>query len=479
MNAKLQSSLNRRRLLKGMGLGAAAQFLPSLRPSYAADGKIPTRLVILYSMHGTLPWLWTPTAPAGGTLSTTSWEPGPMLAPLKAWKNDITLLSGIDSKALDGEGSMGNCGHSTGQTGSLTANKQTGQKLAAGPSFDQVIVEELKKQNGGKYPTSQPSMHLGIVDKIPNLSLWGQPYMAATAAGVKPLSVNYMPSVAFGKAFPASIPGSAPGMTDSADVAKRKSVLDFAVKEFGQVGNKLGKFERDRLEAHAAKIRDLENRIMMMPAPGTGMAAACTPTGMFPANKGQAGWYSNTLDAMPRLMQAVLACDVSRVVCLQCEEPEPAAYGYTPGAAGTTDLHDLVHKLDVTIKEGNDQARLAIAKKFYIEYANTMARVLKLLSEIKESDGKSMLHHTVVLWAGEIAQPGHSHNNYKWVLGGQGGGYLKSGTYQNWDTDEVRWDSTGTSPSNGDLFTTIANAMGVNITSFGPASKGPIAALKA
>ncbi len=93
-----------------------------------------------------------------------------------------------------------------------------------------------------------------------------------------------------------------------------------------------------------------------------------------------------------------------------------------------------------------------------------------------------MLHHTAVLWCGEIAQPGHSYQNNKWVLAGQLGGYLKTQQFFDWDGDNVRWSGSPPSvPSNGDLFTTLANGMGVPTEKFGHAAacRGEIADIKA
>lgn len=476
----IKKTVDRRTLLKGLGLAASAQLLPTLRPAYAANGKIPTRFVIFYTQHGTLPWLWSPLPKAGAPAPTqTDWEFNYLLTPLADYKKDITLLGGIDSKALDA-GHTGECGHATGQMGSLTSNKQVAQKLAAGPSIDQFIAAELAKANGGNSPTLVPTSQLGIMDTAPNYSLWGQPYMAMKGDKVTALGVTSNPTTAYLQLFKNFNPGAA-----DASLGKRKTVLDWVTKEYGKVGDVLGSAEKARLQAHADLVSSFQQRLTNAGGGGSAPSAACMTkpdANLFTTNKGSAGWWENTSTAMPKLMQLAFACDVTRIVALQVQEPPPRAFGYMPGQYGTTDLHDLVHKLDVDKKDtGNDPDRLGVAKAYYKVHADLFASVLKNLADLKEADGSRMLDHTVVLWCGEIAQPGHSYCNNKWLYAGSGGGYLKTGQFFGWDGDMSRGTGSPNVPSNGDLFVTIANAMGVPATTFGEptACKGAISALKA
>ncbi|MDX2024693.1 MAG: DUF1552 domain-containing protein [Deltaproteobacteria bacterium] len=461
------NSINRRQVLQSLGLGGAATFLPTLRRASAAT-KIPTRFVIFYTQHGTLPWLWTPKG------TRDNFELGYLHEPLAAFKKDLILLGGVDSKGIDQGPNDANCGHARGQAGSLTAQTQIKGKLGNGISIDAHVATGLAAQNGGKSPTALPLVHAGILDKSPNLSLWGTPYHQGPGKVVSP---EYNPQVIFSRLFPT---GKAPDrMMDTSAFDQRKSALDFIKDEFNIVGNKMGKAERERLVQHATLVNELKLRI---DATGGGGASCSAPTGI-KANAGNAGWWANTSDAMPKLMQAAFACDLTRVFCFQVEEPAPSAFGYTPGAAGTTDLHDLVHKLDVNKKEDQDKARLDIAKRYYRLHSDLFAKVLNLLTELKEADGKPMLYHTAVLWCGEIAQPGHSYHNNKWLLAGNLGGYLKPGQFLSYDNDNVRWGPSDSPnvPSNGDLFTTIANGMGVPTTKFGhpAACRGELADIKA
>ncbi len=465
------SRLSRRTLIKELGLmSAAATLLPSLRNAHAQT-KPPKRFVVFYTQHGTLPWLWRPKAGA----TRTTFDMGSLLTPLEPWKKDLNLLGGVDMKGLDQAANDDTCGHARGQAGSLTAQTQIAGKRGNGISIDMYIANGLIAANGGKPVTSVPIVHAGILDKSPNTSLWGTPYHSAPGVVIQP---EYNPLNIYNRLFPG---GKAPSaMVDTTLQDQRKLVLDHLTSELKAVGSKLGRVERERLDQHATIVNDLKLRVNAMGGAG-GISAACaTPAGI-KANSGGAGWWANTSDAVPKLVQAAFACDLTRVFCLQVEEPAPSSYGWTPGN-GAADLHELVHALNIDLKDGQDAAKLATAKGYYTVHATLFAKLLTLLSEAKEADGSSVLSNTAVLWCGELAQPGHSYENNKWVLAGQLGGYLKSGQFFDWDNDSVRWGpTTKPVPSNGDLFTTIANGMGVPTVKFGHpvATKGEIAELKA
>jgi len=475
----INNNANRRRLLQSLGLTGAAYFLPTLRntPVANAQPRIPKRFVIFYTHHGVLPWQWA----TGAT--GTNFELGPMLEPLAAHKADLQMLSGVDQRALDVT-RFGMCGHATGEAGSLTGQTQVNQAKARGngPSIDFHISEGLKKLNGGKSPTLLDAVRQVMADRMHNLSLWGQPY--SSPAGNLP--VEYNPQVTFNRMFANGVPSAMTTAVDPTPFNKRRSVLDYANGEFKAVADRMGKFESDRLTQHADLIRDLEAKLAgmsQMQMGGGGVTAQCAKPSGVTATSGSSGWWGVTSKSVPLLMQAAVACDLTRVFCIQCQEPAPSAFGYTPGSVGTSDLHDLVHKLDVNKKEANDKARLDIAKVYYRKHAEIYADLIQKLKDIKEADGNSALYHTAFLWAGEIAQPGHSYNNNKWIVAGRAGGYLKTGYMHAWQGADVVWVSAknGPSPSNGDVFATLANAVGVPTPTFGlPAVfKGEVEAMKA
>jgi hypothetical protein len=273
-------------------------------------------------------------------------------------------------------------------------------------------------------------------------------------------------------------PGSsaAPGLDKEA--AQRKAALDFVASEIKVVENRLGKVERMRLEQHATLVADLKQRIDLSGLPTASNPACKAPTGV-KANKVQNDYYDplvweNTRPTVPLLAQAAFACDITRVFAIHVEDPTGRLYGGTSGYASP---HEMVHGISMDNKTGPSQCQ-----PFYLQFANVVKDVLDLLSAVTESDGKPLLYHTCVLWCSELANADHTTANSKWLTAGNLGGYLKPGQWLSYDGDEKRvvdGDRGDAVPSNGDIFTTIANGMGVPTKAFGVNTKGELAAMKA
>jgi len=472
----MSSQFNRRNLLKQLGttagLGTAAYFLPTLRNAHAAPP--PKRFVLFYSHQATLPWMWVPKS--GGK---TDFQLGVLLAPLESHKKDLVLLSGIDFAALDLPGGRkGEDGHGSGQACSLTANVQlndpaqgtaaSNQSRGTGASFDYWLARELEKLNGGKSPTPFGEQRFRIFERPPSNVNWGRPFQDANNTWQY---ADQSPNKTFTNLFGGTMASTG---VDTKDVNRHKSALNFANEEFKQVGNNLGSFERQRLERHSQLIRDLEGSLSAR------ASASCKANPMMPpvAYTADGTRWAHTLKHYPLLMQAAFACDLTRVISLQVEEPVPASYGgLDPGKLGGIDnLHDLVHAINVDSKENQNAERLKTVKSYYNEVTKTFKAVLDTLAANIEPDGSRMLDNTIVLWCGELAQPGHSTSNCKWLLAGGKNAGIKTGQYMNWGNDSVIWSASPNRPSNGDVFTSIAQAMGVQGKKFGNANstKGPI-----
>ncbi len=466
---------NRRTLGRSLGLAGASMFLPNLRGLRAAGGGPAKRFLIFYTQHGTLPWLWRPK----GTGS--NFELGPLLAPLESYKKDLILLDGVDMKGLAAAGSKNDFtdGHARGQGGSLTASTQIEANRTNGISIDYYIANGLTQANGGKPVTQVPNVQADIIELPPIVGTWGQPYHSAPGQLVRP---ERDASKLFERLFPGGIPpgGGMPGSGPDVNALRRASALEFISDEMKIVREKLGKDEAQRLENHATLVTDLKKRVDLLAqgSPGGVGSGTCKVPPAAPKQMGGYKWEA-TRPHVPRIMQAAFACDVTRVFTIQVEEPPPRLWGGLTGYAST---HEMVHALAVGNKDNQNTNLLTQSRAMYTEYAKIFKDVLDLLMEVKESDGKPMLYHTCVLWGGELAQPGHSTGNMKWLTAGQLGGYLKTGQVLSYDGDGVRYDDgkgPAATPSNGDVFTTIANGMGVPTAKFGAGTSGEIAAMKA
>ena len=109
-----------------------------------------------------------------------------------------------------------------------------------------------------------------------------------------------------------------------------------------------------------------------------------------------------------RLIQAAFACDLTRVVTFNMEAiPDDHVDVRAAQDLGATDVHDLIHKVDSSDPLSKNATAVGVIKQFHTEYAKQFAKLLDYLAAIPEADGTTALHHTVVLWCGEIATGNH------------------------------------------------------------------------
>jgi hypothetical protein len=460
--------MNRRSLLASAGLTGASYFLPTLRPGYAAAAP-PKRVLLVYTQQGTLPWLWGKTS--GGR---TDFQFAPLLTPLDGYKKDMVLLDGVHFRALDlPDGKRGADGHASTQACSLTANKQFNdpskggsgdqQSRGTGPSFDYWLARQLEAMNGGKSPTPFTERRMRVMERGSENANWGRPFqddqnvwIYAAADPLKEFNTLFGGSAMMGMGMGA----------DASAVGRHKSALDFAAGEFGKVADKVGQVEKQRLERHAQIVRELQQSLESRAS----SASTCMPTiAAPPASYLDSGTrWKHTSTNFLKLVQSAFACDLTRVASLQVEYPLEALYGGLDPAklGGVNGLHDLVHTLNMDLAENQDKNRLSTVKGFYTEITKFVKSVADMLAETKDSDGSRLLDNTIVLWCGEIATPSHTYDNCKWATIGGAKAGIKTGQFLEF----------ARKPSNGDVFTSIAEAMGVKGKKFGhpDATVGPI-----
>lgn len=453
--------LSRRRLLQLLGAGAAASALPGAWDgrARAADAP-PKRIVFFYTNHGSHRPAWLPVGLGGAAATETAYDFGAIHQPLQAYKQDILLLDGLDMLSGDVQTAPAFNAHIMGHCHSLVAEKMADMNLAGGASIDQHIAQAL---NANGALTALRSLEIGV---DPN-----QESRISFSAASQQLPIESSPDNAFKRLFPTgAAPGSDQGMgAVDPRAAQQKSVLDFVSNEFSLLGSKVDKDARERLSAHADLISDLRARLSL-----SSQRTCSTPTlAQATSRSDYATWYQNTGDNFMRLIQAAFACDLTRVVTFNMEAIPDELCGYT-SINGTSDLHDMVHKVaqpsDALSKNAD---AVGIITRFHTEYAKQFAKLLGYLAAIPEADGTTALHHTIVLWCGEIAEGNHDLHKLPWLIAGQGGGDIRTGRY-------LQVPRSPKPRGHNDLFVSLANSMGSPITTFGNASvcQGPLSGLK-
>ncbi|MFT5525369.1 MAG: hypothetical protein ACI9HK_003337, partial [Pirellulaceae bacterium] len=229
--------INRRSFLRGTGVAMSLPLLeimsPAIASAAAANKKQDLRLCVLYKGCGVNPSSWDITG--GGE---TKFNLSTLLSPLERHKNDIAILSGIDSDhRANGTHVSATLAFMTGQT------KKSNFKQA--PSFDQVIADEI----GDRTP-------------IKSLVLRGDPYIDNNDSSEnflsydkegQPLPVAADPEVVFNSLFR--------GFNNKAYRDSTKSILDQVKDSYQAVANKASNSDRATLEQYLTSIRDVEKEI--------------------------------------------------------------------------------------------------------------------------------------------------------------------------------------------------------------------------
>jgi hypothetical protein len=246
--------------------------------------------------------------------------------------------------------------------------------------------------------------------------------------------------------------------------------------------------DRIKLEQHADLINELEKRKLALLSGDRHNLwpdrSIIDPTEGFDwraeSEEIQLERWSTGTDVKMDLVAAALHADVTRVASLTLHQPPNLAWGYALGMFDSTDSHDLTHKvndLSRSSPQSNDpEARGLIINEKHVLLAK-LNRLVDQLSQLQEVDGSRMLDHTVIVLTSHIADGSHQLENLPWFTLGN-----LDGTF---DTGQFITLEKGRNPNapvfeigrgHGDLYLTLANAMGLEMETFGyaDACRGPI-----
>lgn len=469
-------NLSRRHLMQGFGLGlgalAVGAGLGRGRPAIAAPGDIPKRIIFYYG-SGMLYDFWEPKASMGKPMPEEyDYQLGELHAPLQPFKDRMIYVDGLGmvSEEID-PAEKGNA-HNQGAKHALAPYEAAGTDLPGGISIDQFIAKAL---NEPQAVTPHASLILQAAGWTNELTL----FSGAVASGPGALVPGiWDPRQAYDKVFGNFMDEQDPAVIEKLR-AQRAAVFNLAADDFTGLQSRVGTADAQRLQIHLDLLRDLEERlklqdVLMCTKPEPFM----TPPGNFEKYDSTyfAGNYNLAADLHSQLITASLACDQTRVVTLEMQYPGDSDFGYTTGQFDTTDAHDLVHKInDKNSPQYQIPEAVECIRKMCTIEAQKLANLLDMLSKVPESDGKSLLDHTLVLYCGQIAYGSHDLARLPWVVIGDGGGYFKTGRYIKYPANP---NSTRGLPHNN-LYVSLANAMGIDIDTFGNPNccTGPLAGL--
>jgi len=439
--------LNRRAVLRGAGsVAIALPWLEIMTPdrSSQAAAEPAKRFLAVYQPGGSVLESWRPTG------SETAFTLSPILEPLEPVKDRIVVLDGIDMKSAVGE--QDQAGMVAWLSGTEQVTPTTG--YAKGPSIDQVIATRTAGTR------AFPSLYVSV--------RWGT---GKSHGRLHPIDVT---SFEDNSTFSPRLPLLEPerifrelfGSLGEDDAAWERSILDAVRGRYSALAPRLGSADRQRLEGHLERVRELEQRLGSMrrcSAPPSVDTTGYDPaSGLNSADDGSIRDLATDamIPTVGKFMMDMLvmafACDLTTSAVLQWTDCE---------AKHTLPWLDLADHHRFYMNEGGyHPVECTRISRWYSEQHAYLVQALAAV----DVGGHSLLDESVVFFGSNIQHPAnHTKTDMPFLLAGNGGG-LRTGRY-------LRYPHV----SHNDLLVSLLNLFGDPRTTFGTPTwcNGPLAAL--
>lgn len=379
--------MNRRHVLRGLGVSLALPLLDCMKPLNAADINRPKRSVFIYLPNG------VNTIDFQITQSGADYKFSKSLMPLEKFRDRVTPISGLYHP--HGLGHHHNCSSIW-----LTGGK-IGQSERNTISVDQLMAQVTAPQT-----------------RFSSLELSNQGHSLAYSPDGIQLPAQGNPSVVFRELFEEPQGGTA---KQRRSLQRRGSVLDAILGEARALGDQLGTDDRGRLEQYLTSVREVEIRTQRADKWLDTPRPKIDPADQSRLNRDisldRLGEYLRT---MYDIIVLAFQTDLTRVATFSTgnEGTGPAV----PEIGVKQDRHSLSHH-NANPKLMQD---LTASDTFNIQQ---FAYFLDRLSQVKDADGP-LIDSTMALYGSGMAF-GHSHGNANLpiILAGGGGLGLKHGRH--------------------------------------------------
>jgi hypothetical protein len=409
------TALSRRSFLRGIGLtGAAVRVgLPALDAMFNSSGTayaagrlagqaVEPRFVFWFNGNGIPEKYWIPQE-TGSDYAFT-----PCLQPLAAFRNDIHIITGLDSPAarLPGPGNS----HYPSMSALLSGQVFTGRG-AGGPSIDQAIARKIGNE------TRFRSLQIGVSQESFGESIQRN---MSWADRDRPLPPEMIPHRLFDRIF---------GSKEEHWVQRQKSILDAVREDARALQSRLGSGDKSRLDEYLSSVRDLERSIARLPPEYQRVVER-------PAEGGDMRDWPRIAKLQSDLLVHAFASGQTRVASYMLTKCQ--GLSRFPWLGHTAQRHHEYTHGQVETPRGMRTLR-DICRWHVEEFAYLLAK----LKATPEGDG-NLLDNTLLLFVHEHAEANaHKNNGLAMIAAGHAGG-IKIGLHSR---------TTGT---NGDLYLTIA-----------------------
>jgi hypothetical protein len=382
--------------------------LDAMTPVFAADTQRPIRMAFMQVPNGifNLNNEWTPkTEGADYELTRT-------LQPLAAFKDRMTVISGLDQQQAAGlDGEVGG-DHPRACTAWLTgthAKMTSGADLRAGISVDQIAAKEF-----GKY-TQLASLEMGLESgEIVGAceSAYGCAYYDTISwrNETTPVPMENRPRAVFERLFGDA--GTDPKARQAVSREDR-SILDAVNADIKRMRGKVGGADRNKIDQYLDSVRDVERRMNLAAKQDVKALPIGSPVGAPEV-------FSDYFKLMADLMVLAWQTDMTRVITFQMgHEMSGRAYP----ELGFGDAHH-----PCTHHQGDPEKQ---QKTTQINGLHTrmLAYYLGKLRDTNDGDG-SLLDHSMILYGAGLSDANlHLYTDLSLLLVAGGVGGIKGGTH--------------------------------------------------
>lgn len=443
----MKRNLDRRVFLRGIGAGVALPvfetFLPKTLAAAAEAGLavtktgMPLRTAFLYHPNGVNMAHWTPKG-TGANYGLNSTQ-----KPYASFKDDFLILSELMHENGTA-GSDGGGDHARANATFLTGvrpRKTAGADIKLGVSADQVIANHIGDS------TRFSSLELSC-DEVRKSGVCDSGYSCAYQfnlswrSATTPMTPESNPRHVFERLFGS---GSREDRDKSFAIRNReqRSILDFVMEDAKSLNRQLGRNDQLKLDEYMTGVREIERRIEKSEKFGLPSDPGV------PAPEGIPSDFGEHIRLMMDMIVLAFETDSTRVISfLLAHDGSNRSFRQI----GVPDGH---HSISHHRNNLEALKKLATIDQFYSEQ---FAYFLKKMSQKKDPDGNSLLHNSMVVWGGGLADPDrHQHSNLPIVLAGNAGGQLSPGRHL-----VAQRDTPMTN-----LFLTMFDQLGINEERFG------------
>jgi hypothetical protein len=388
--------LSRRMFLRGAGVAVGLPLLEAMIPASTAlaqtAAKPTPRMGFIYFPHGAIMDRWTPATEG------KDFEISPILKPLEKFKNQLTIVSGLENKA---------------------AIAPPVHALSPGTWLSGVAPRKSQAPFGGITIDQIAAQHLGQDTPFPSLELcvearaggggcdreYGCSYAGTISFRTPstPLPMENDPRKLFQRLF-----GQGETVQERKNIARQySSLLDLVSEEAADLQRSLGARDRAVVNEYLESVREIERRVEKMEA--RDLSKLKLPD----APAGIPGAFDTHINLMFDMVALAFQANLTRVFTfMMAAEGSNLSYNQI----GVPDaFHPISH-------HQNDKTRLDKLVKIQTYHTEIMAKFAAKLASLPDGDG-SMLDHAILLYGSNMSNS-NAHNHFPLpsaIIGGANG----------------------------------------------------------